>query len=169
MTILLVHHTGKQEANGARGSSAFKAALDAEYLVKREGDKGDSLVLKATKMKDSEQPEAVAFDLKSRVITFDSEGDEVTSLVLIDKGREPADPEELDGIGNISSNHKAMYQTIRDLCEKGVGKASWRTVQASMKQAGTWDTKKGSRWRDKLREDGLISVDGDEISLCSPE
>ncbi|HHQ4474302.1 helicase RepA family protein [Aeromonas sp. S41-2] len=168
-TILLVHHTGKQEANGARGSSAFKAALDAEYLVKREGDKGDSLVLKATKMKDSEQPEAVAFDLKSRVITFDSDGDEVTSLVLIDKGREPADPEELDGIGNISSNHKAMYQTIRDLCEKGDGKAPWRAVQASMKQAGTWDTKKGSRWRDKLREDGLISVDGDEISLCSPE
>ncbi|WP_413164482.1 helicase RepA family protein [Aeromonas salmonicida] len=168
-TILLVHHTGKQEANGARGSSAFKAALDAEYLVKREGDKGDSLVLKATKMKDSEQPEAVAFDLKSRVITFDSEGDEVTSLVLIDKGREPADPEELDGIGNISSNHKAMYQTIRELCEKGAGGASWRTVQANMKQAGTWDSKKGSRWRDKLEEDGLISVDGDAISLCSPE
>lgn len=168
-TILLVHHTGKQEANGARGSSAFKAALDAEYLVKREGDKGDSLVLKATKMKDSEQPEAVAFDLKSRVITFDSDGGEVTSLVLIDKGREPADPEELDGIGNITSNHKAMYQTIRDLCEKGAGGASWRTVQANMKQAGTWDAKKGSRWRSKLQEDGLINVDGDEISLCSPE
>lgn len=168
-TILLVHHSGKQEANGARGSSAFKAALDAEYLVKREGDKGDSLVLKATKMKDSEQPEAVAFDLKSRVITFDSDGDEVTSLVLIDKGREPADPEELDGIGNITSNHKAMYQTIRDLCEKGAGVASWRTVQANMKQAGTWDAKKGSRWRSKLQEDGLINVDGDEISLCSPE
>lgn len=168
-TILLVHHTGKQEANGARGSSAFKAALDAEYLVKREGDKGDSLVLKATKMKDSEQPEAVALDLKSRVITFDSDGDEVTSLVLIDKGREPADPEELDGIGNITSNHKAMYQTIRDLCEKGAGRASWRTVQANMKQAGTWDAKKGSRWRSKLQEDGLINVDGDEISLCSPE
>jgi len=39
-----------------------------------------------------------------------------------------------------------------------------------MKQAGTWDSKKGSRWRDKLEEDGLISVDGDAISLCcSPE
>lgn len=85
------------------------------------------------------------------MITFDSEGDEVTSLVLIDKGREPADPEELNGIGNISSNHKAMYQeAIRDLCE-GAGGASWRTVQANMKQAGTWDSRKGSRWRsDKL-------------------
>ena len=105
----------------------------------------------------------------TQVITFDSDGDEVTSLVLIDKGREPADPEELDGIGNITSNHKAMYQTIRDLCEKGAGVASWRTVQANMKQAGTWDAKKGSRWRSKLQEDGLINVDGDEISLCSPE
>ena len=164
-TILLVHHTGKQESNGARGSSAFKAALDAEYLVKREDDKTSSLILKATKMKDAEQPETVAFDLKSRVITHDDDGDEVTSLVLVDRGREPADPEELEGIGNLSSNHKAMYQAIRHECERSDGVASWREVQSHMKGTGTWDGKKGTRWRDKLKEDGLITVDGDTIVL----
>ncbi|WP_323885397.1 helicase RepA family protein [Aeromonas caviae] len=81
-TILLIHHTGKNEENGARGSSAFRAALDAEYLIKREGNDMHALTLACTKMKDDEQPARRAYDLRSRIVYWDDGGDEITSLVL---------------------------------------------------------------------------------------
>lgn len=35
-TILLVHHSGKDQDKGAKGSSTLRAALDAEFNVRRE-------------------------------------------------------------------------------------------------------------------------------------
>lgn len=118
-TILLVHHTGKQEDNGARGSSAFRAALDAEYLVKREAKDSSSVVLRNTKMKDDEPPQERAYDLRSRVVTFDSEGDEVTSLVVVDAGREPEEPE----FSGLNPTARALYQAIKQAVG-GNGRAS---------------------------------------------
>ncbi|EKN6166028.1 transcriptional regulator, partial [Yersinia enterocolitica] len=54
-TVLVIHHSGKDLDKGARGSSAFRAALDVEFNVRREGE-GGALVLSCTKMKDSEEP-----------------------------------------------------------------------------------------------------------------
>ena len=47
--ILSIHHTGKDAANGARGSSALRAAMDTELEMAA----GDPLVLKVTKQKDA--------------------------------------------------------------------------------------------------------------------
>jgi hypothetical protein len=46
--VLAVHHTGKDTANGARGSSALRAAMDTEIEVG-----ADPLELKVTKQKDA--------------------------------------------------------------------------------------------------------------------
>ena len=54
--VLLVHHSGHTTGR-ARGSSALKAALDAEYMVQK--DEG-MVVLTPTKMKDSELPAQMA-------------------------------------------------------------------------------------------------------------
>ncbi|MCP5682603.1 helicase RepA family protein, partial [Klebsiella pneumoniae] len=35
-SVLLVHHSGKDETKGARGSSSLKAALDVEFNVKKD-------------------------------------------------------------------------------------------------------------------------------------
>ncbi len=48
-TVLAVHHTGHGESDRARGSSAFRAALDAEFMVKAEGN---SITVRSTKSKD---------------------------------------------------------------------------------------------------------------------
>ncbi|MBX9265093.1 helicase RepA family protein, partial [Klebsiella pneumoniae] len=61
-TVLVVHHSGKDDTKGARGSSAFRAALDAEFNVRREGD-GGAIILTCTKVKDAEGPRPAAFDL----------------------------------------------------------------------------------------------------------
>lgn len=57
-TVLVVHHSGKDETKGARGSSSFRAALDAEFLVKRETVGAKALVLTCTKQKDAEEAES---------------------------------------------------------------------------------------------------------------
>lgn len=163
--VLMVHHTGKNEENGARGSSALKAALDVELLVKREGGDCQAVTVTCKKMKDAEAPAMRAYDLKTRVITYDDDGDEVTSLVLVDSGREPVEPEGLDEVGNLSKNHKAMYQTIKGLCETHNGKAPWSLVMDSMKVAGTWNGQNATRWRDKLVADDLVVWDSASKSL----
>ncbi|WJV63015.1 AAA family ATPase [Pectobacteriaceae bacterium CE70] len=52
-TVLIIHHSGKDQDKGARGSSAFRASLDVEFNVSREGDDG-ALILSRTKMKEAE-------------------------------------------------------------------------------------------------------------------
>jgi hypothetical protein len=83
-TILVVHHTGvSAEAQGrARGSSAWRGALDAEIAV----DNTDRTVtLKQTKMKDSEVALPLYMVLESVAITgwYDEDNEQVTSAVVI--------------------------------------------------------------------------------------
>lgn len=75
--VLLVHHSGHTSGR-ARGSSALKAALDAEYMVEKEDN---AVVLSATKMKDSELPAQLT--LKFAKVDLGKFGDEeVSSAVL---------------------------------------------------------------------------------------
>ncbi|MFQ2601229.1 helicase RepA family protein [Aeromonas caviae] len=163
-TILLIHHTGKNEENGARGSSAFRAAMDAEYLIKREADDTQALTLACTKMKDSQEPVKRAYDLRSRSVCFDDDGDEITSLVLVDQGREPKDP-EADELSPLS---KALFQAIK----KTVGKHGSTTRDKVREEFKGMliDGKKPnmtnySRNLNTLVEEGLISVSGGDIRL----
>ncbi len=79
-TVLVVHHTGHEAKDRGRGNSALKAAVDAEYLVRKD----DNLIrLTATKMKDAEYPEGMAFELEIIDLGIvDEDGESVTSVVL---------------------------------------------------------------------------------------
>lgn len=55
--VLAIHHTGKDEARGARGSSALLGNMDAMYEAKRGGTEGSvATQFKVTKLKDGEKP-----------------------------------------------------------------------------------------------------------------
>jgi hypothetical protein len=58
--VVLVHHSGKDEDKGARGSSAFEGNVDAVFRVARDKDKG-VVSLRCTKMKDADEPEPIHF------------------------------------------------------------------------------------------------------------
>ncbi|MDW7745150.1 helicase RepA family protein [Halomonas sp.] len=62
-TVLVVHHSGKDAARGARGSTALRGAVDAEYRVTK--DPAGTVTLEATKMKDADTPGRRAFRLAS--------------------------------------------------------------------------------------------------------
>ena len=74
-TVLLVHHSGKDKAKGARGSSALLGAVDTELMV-AEGE------LRATKQRDVELGAPIAFRLAAVALGTDQDGDAITSCVV---------------------------------------------------------------------------------------
>lgn len=78
-SVLLVHHSGKDSSQGARGSSAIRAALDAELEVSRSGD---DRVLRVTKLKDGEEGAEYGFRLLTIALDQDDDGEDITSCVV---------------------------------------------------------------------------------------
>jgi hypothetical protein len=103
-TTLIVHHSGKDGDRGARGSSALKGAADAEYAVSRnEDDKVIRLIPR--KMKDSEEPPPMAFQLVG-VSVLDDDGQNVGGAAL--KVTEYTAPPRATTAGMGSNQQKAL-------------------------------------------------------------
>lgn len=86
--VLIIHHTGKDEARGARGSSALKAATDQEWEVFRgsEGARG----VKMSKMREgSEEGRVYGFKLEQKSLGLNALGTMVTT-VIAEPGPAPA-------------------------------------------------------------------------------
>lgn len=78
--ILIVHHTGKDAARGARGHSSLRAATDTEIEIANEDGARAAIV---TKQRDHQGGGTFAFDLKSITLGQDADGDDVTSCVVV--------------------------------------------------------------------------------------
>lgn len=82
-TIMLVHHSGKDKAKGARGWSGIRAALDAELEVVRD-ELSDRREIRLTKMKDGgEDGLRWSFKLEPLATGMDFDGDVLTSCVVV--------------------------------------------------------------------------------------
>lgn len=83
-TVTLVHHTGVSEnaQDRARGSSAWRGAMDIELMVK--GDENELISLMQTKNKDSERQSPLNFELMTVDVPgwFDEDNEQVTTKVL---------------------------------------------------------------------------------------
>ena len=78
--VLIVHHTGVGSKDRARGNSALKGALDAEYAVVKSDDE---VTITTKKMKDADEPEPVKFLFNPVRLPFvDEEGEPQYSCVL---------------------------------------------------------------------------------------
>lgn len=76
--VLIVHHTGKNTAQGLRGHSSLKAALDANIEVT--GSDKKSWLLE--KSKDGEGGKSFGFRLEVHTLGNDSDGDSITSCTV---------------------------------------------------------------------------------------
>jgi hypothetical protein len=94
-TVILVHHTGVSDEaqHRARGSSAWKGALDIEVSVVPAKKDSDSISIIQRKMKDAEEAESEYVELNPIEIEGwkDEDGEPVTSAVLM-AGVEPVKP-----------------------------------------------------------------------------
>ena len=86
-TVLLVHHTGNSDEaqHRARGSSAWRGALDIEISVVPPKGKGGATKIIQRKSKDAELAPHVCIELKGVYIPgwFDDEGEQISSAVPI--------------------------------------------------------------------------------------
>jgi hypothetical protein len=80
--IMLLHHTGKDKSQGARGHSSLRAAVDTEIemMWDKEGRSGFANV---TKQRDSRTEGAFAFKLAEVDVDLRDDGSPVTSCVLV--------------------------------------------------------------------------------------
>ena len=90
--LLLVHHSGHGDKSRARGSSVFRAALDAEYSLSCAPD--GLRTLTCTKSKDSEPPAPMNFKLQDVVLPWFSPetGECLKSAVLVNAENQPSIP-----------------------------------------------------------------------------
>lgn len=73
--VLLVHHSGKDEAKGARGSSELRGAIDTEINI------ADGRI-RVTKQRDLEFAGDVHFEIQGTIIGVDEDQDPVTSATV---------------------------------------------------------------------------------------
>lgn len=152
-TVILVHHTGVAEnAQGrARGSSAWRGAMDIELAVIKESDE-PMVILRQTKNKDAELQSDLILDQVTVDVPgwFDEDNEQVTTKVM-----------ELSGsvMGQIEKEKaltKAQHFAIQTYIEaastlgmldtegkfRGLSLDAWREVYYRNSPADTTDAKK---------------------------
>lgn len=112
--VMVIHHTGKDEDRGARGSSALRAAVDNEIQVTADWE------IISRKQRDQEPPEPLHFKLRSVVLGKDEDGDPVTSAVV--DVAEPPKPTRKPLKGKNEVAMQALYDALRDHGETRTGK-----------------------------------------------
>lgn len=81
-TVLILHHTGHVEKTRARGSSVLNCAMDCEYSV----TKSERLITLAnTKMKESEPPLPLAFEMVIQELNWLNDDDEAINSIVLNK------------------------------------------------------------------------------------
>lgn len=160
-SVLIVHHSGKNEENGARGSSSLRAALDVEVKVNRDIESDNNIALTYTKMKDEEPPPSTGYELLSMPVHTDNDGEEITSLVLIDKGRELSAKKH--NSKHLTSNHRSIWQAIQKRINNEEP-TSYQLIREDLKAQGI-PIKHYSRWIDKLVDDHVIIREGEILSM----
>ncbi|MTI64397.1 AAA family ATPase [Methylophaga sp.] len=124
-TILTVHHSGHNESERSRGSSAIRAALDIEYSITQ---KNNLRSLVCTKMKDSAKPSPSQWELEVVSLPWlDIEGHPESSVVFNLSDNAPASNEQMTE--NVKTGMES-FLTAADPASKGqlisVSLEDWR-------------------------------------------
>lgn len=145
-TVMVVHHTGHADKSRARGSTALKGALDAEYSLTK--DDAGVVRLEATKMKDAEQPQPVAFTMRTVALTdvFDDEGEPVCSVALSSVSYLPPTRSGKVGRGRNQILALSVLGTLIEEHRERGARAGHSSENASVKI---------DEWRDRLGTKGI--------------
>ena len=111
--VMIVHHSGKDEDRGARGSSALKAAVDAEIQVTSQGE------IICHKQRNMPKPEPLHFQLQTIALGTDEDGGTVTSAIVIPADRPAPTKKPLSGKNEVAM--QALDDALRDHGEERSG------------------------------------------------
>jgi len=176
--LLLVHHSGHAAADRARGSSAFRGAVDCEYLAKREGE-GGRVQLRCMKIKDGDEPEPMAFDLLGYALPWNRDDGTPDSSAILQHvpGAVPAQCEPQASKGPGGANQRRALEVLRAMLDeqrRTLAAAGHDPRQACVATDG-WRDRCGfdrSRWREVLQgliERGLVRRDPPHVVLVGSD
>ncbi len=115
--VLIIHHTGVGAKDRARGNSALKGALDAEYAVVKSDD---CVQITAKKMKDAEEPQPMTFLFNPVRLPFqDEEGEAQYSCIL-----RPSSAEHFDQVRQdkeLGVTQKRVLEILNTLQNQAIG------------------------------------------------
>lgn len=162
-TVLVVHHSGKDESKGARGHTSLRGACDFEYKISKKD--GQIYELNCTKAKDSEPPQTQDFKLDLFELYTDKKGKRITSLARTAKGDKAA-PRRVYSIKGDTQIEKDVI-SIMEIIEANGGAIVHEQLRDDFKHrlpAKTTETSQRARQRKALsmaHEKKLITSDID--------
>lgn len=114
LTILIVHHTGKEEGSGARGSSVFLGDVDTQLCVQavKKGAKWERTLV-STKQRDSDRDKTTRFGLNIVELAKDEEGDPITTCTVVLEDDDMFDDVTPDTLEGLSDGEKAVFQAAQ--------------------------------------------------------
>lgn len=116
--IMLVHHTGKDAAKGARGHSSLRAATDTEIEIE-EPEEGDPVrFARDTKQREYASHRQFPFALKTVLLGYDQDGDEITTCVV----DEADESEARKSRRKLTKNQQKVVDCFEMLIAEGFGK-----------------------------------------------
>jgi hypothetical protein len=115
--VVLVHHSGKDEARGARGWSGIRAAVDTEIEITKIGE-GPSATHNAhiAKQKDGEDGADYPFKLVCVELGTNDDGDHISSCTVEPMDHMPAVAAGGSGVklDSLRPNQRIAYQAALD-------------------------------------------------------
>lgn len=146
--VMLIHHSGKDAARGARGWSGLRAAADVQIEVVRSGDDRAAVI---DKQKDGGgEGDEYGFKLQTVTIGEDEDGDAITSCVLHHVDATPRSERKKEPKGD---KQKLVLKLAREVADLGDGQLDVSTlIELAVNQIPKDDTAKcDNRRRDVLR------------------
>lgn len=118
--VLVVHHSGKDEARGSRGHSSLLGAIDMELGIQRK--QGEPGIMTITKMRDGEDGVEFGFDLEVVQMGMDRDGDPVTTCVAVPSDAKAIRWAQKLKAGPIGDNQKKVFKIIKQMIADGKAK-----------------------------------------------
>lgn len=113
--LLFVHHTGHGDKTRERGAYQIRGNADVRVLVSRdEGGRGRIITVECQKRKDDCIPQPIYLGYESVVVGNDSDGDPITSLVMVPTTQVPADP----NVRKPKPDELAALDVLEELTER---------------------------------------------------
>ena len=166
-SVLIVHHSGHSEQSRGRGNSALKAAVDAEYQIK----KSDRFIyLNCTKMKDAEEMEEIQFFLDD-ILIQDSDGNHINTVVPIRRSQQidryrmtKKDADDLKKFREAYIELHGEYNTDGPI---SLALEEWRPIYYRTHHGDNTEAKRKAfeRTRKALLKKGILNVSNDEYTF----
>jgi hypothetical protein len=141
--VMFIHHSGKDQAKGARGHSSLRAAIDTEIeVVAEEASEAKT----ATVVKQREMKKGDVFPFTLRVIELGAnQHDEVVTTCLVDYGVDQAPGGASDRSRRLRGHTKRALEVLADLVNTSGQSGHIGTPAGALSVPDKW-------WRERFYE-----------------